>query len=203
MVFASNVEQGPFYFSCIDVPRRPGEMKEFELTFDSHERVGTPVLGVEKDEPIDVDLKIQSVSEGVLASGTVFAAVTGVCTRCLDEIEIEIEQTFTELYRYEVEKRGNKKAKEIVVDDEDEDLHMDGDFIDLEFAIRDALLLDLPLNPLCTPDCDGLCPDCGLKMVDLPEDHEHEKQDIRWAGLEGWNASSGLTGLTGLPPGDK
>lgn len=184
-----NTSHGPFYFNCIDLPRRAGEMKEYELTFDVHERVGTPVLGVEKDEPIDVDLKIQSVSEGVLASGTVIATVTGDCTRCLDPIEVDVEQAFTELYRYEADKKSHKKAKEIEVADEDEDLHMDGDFIDLELAIRDALLLDLPINPLCSPDCDGLCPDCGEKMADLPEDHFHEKSDIRWAGLEGWSGS--------------
>jgi uncharacterized protein len=159
-------------------------MREYELTFDVHERVGTPVLGVEKDEVIEVDLRVQSVSEGTLASGTVRAIVTGDCTRCLEPIEMDVEQTFTELYRYEDEKKSRKKAKEILVEDEDEDLHMDGDYIDLEFAIRDALILDLPINPLCSEDCEGLCPDCGLLMADLPEDHGHEKVDIRWAGLE-------------------
>jgi len=189
----NHAKEGPFYFNCIDLPRRPGEMKEFELTFDIHERVGTPVLGVEKDEPIDVDLRIQSVSEGVLASGTVAALLIGECTRCLDPIELDVEQTFTELYRYEIDKKGHKNSrdsrgsKEIEVVDEDEDLHMDGDFIDLEFAIRDALILDLPINPVCSPDCEGLCPGCGVKMVDLPEEHAHEQHDIRWAGLEGWD----------------
>ena len=178
-------QHGPFYFNCVDLPRRAGEMREYELTFDKHERVGTPVLGVEVDEPIDVDLRITSVSEGTLASGTVIATVTGECTRCLEPIEIDVEQSFTELYRYEAEKKSHKKAKEIDISDEDEDLHMDGDFIDLEYAIRDALILDLPLNPLCDVDCEGLCPDCGQPMADLPEDHAHEKHDIRWAGLEG------------------
>jgi uncharacterized protein len=179
-----HAQHGPFYFSCIDLPRRPGEMKEYELTFDKHERVGTPVLGVDVDAPIDVDLRIQAVSEGVLASGVVAALVTGECTRCLEPMELDVEENFTELYRYEAEKKSHKKEKEIDIADEDEDLHMDGDFIDLEFAIRDALLLDLPINPLCSPDCEGLCPDCGLKMADLPQDHAHEKHDIRWAALE-------------------
>ena len=182
-------QHGPFYFNCVDLPRRAGEMREYELTFDKHERVGTPVLGVEVDEPIDVDLRITSVSEGTLASGTVIATVTGECTRCLEPIEIDVEQSFTELYRYQAEKKSHKKAKEIEVSDEDEDLHMDGDFIDLEYAIRDALILDLPLNPLCDVDCEGLCPDCGQPMADLPEDHAHEKYDIRWAGLEGLSES--------------
>ena len=186
-----HTQHGPFYFSCIDLPRRPGEMKEYELTFDRHERVGTPVLGVDADEPIDVDLLIQAVSEGVLASGVVAALVTGECTRCLEPIELDVEENFTELYRYEAEKKSHKKEKEIDISDEDEDLHMDGDFIDLEFAIRDALLLDLPINPLCSPDCEGLCPDCGLRMSDLPQDHAHEKHDIRWSALENFPGLEG------------
>ena len=181
----SHTQHGPFYFNCVDLPRRAGEMREFELTFDNHDRVGTPVLGVPADEPIDVDLRITSVSEGILASGTVMALVEGECTRCLAPIEIDVEQSFTELYRYESEKKSHRAAKEIDVADEDEDLHMDGDFIDLELAICDALILDLPLNPVCDLECEGLCPDCGLRFADLPEDHEHEKHDIRWAGLEG------------------
>lgn len=187
----NHTQHGVFLFNCVDLPRRAGEMKEYELTFDVHERVGTPVLGVEKDEPIDVDLRIQSVSEGVLASGTVAALLIGECTRCLEPIELDVEQQFTELYRYENEKKGRKNSKEIDVQDEDEDLHMDGDFIDLEFAIRDALLLDLPINPLCDPDCEGLCPGCGLKMAELPQDHAHEQHDIRWAGLENWAGPGG------------
>ena len=187
-----HTHHGPFYFSCVDLPRRPGEMKEYELTFDVHGRVGTPVLAVEADEPIDVDLRIQSVSEGVLASGVVAALIRGECTRCLEPIEFDVEESFTELYRYESErknsssKKTNKNEKEIDVSDEDEELHMDGDFIDLEYVIRDAVILDLPLNPLCDPDCLGLCPDCGERRADLPPEHEHEKHDIRWAGLEGW-----------------
>ncbi len=62
---------------------------------------------------------------------------------------------------------------------------MDGDEIDLEGPIRDAIILNLPINPLCSPDCLGLCPDCGEKWENLPEDHAHEVIDARWAGLAG------------------
>jgi len=57
--------------------------------------------------------------------------------------------------------------------------------MDLEPPIRDAVVLDLPINPLCSEECLGLCPDCGQKWVDLPEDHQHEAIDARWAGLAG------------------
>ena len=178
------MQHGPFRVSCHDLPRRAGEMRQMSLTFDKHERLGIDVLGVEKDSPIDVELTLQSVNEGVLVSGTVSALVIGECTRCLDPIEFDVEESFQELFRYEEEKKSHKHEKEIDVKDEDEELHMDGEFVDLEFPIRDALILDLPINPLCDEECEGLCPDCGARMADLPEDHSHEKHDIRWSALE-------------------
>lgn len=57
--------------------------------------------------------------------------------------------------------------------------------MDLEPPIRDAIVLDLPVNPLCDPDCLGLCPDCGQKWALLPQDHAHEVIDARWTGLAG------------------
>ena len=65
---------------------------------------------------------------------------------------------------------------------------MEGEFIDLEPSVRDAIILNLPLNPLCDPDCPGLCPTCGVKWSELPDDHAHEVTDIRWSGLEGWKS---------------
>ena len=62
---------------------------------------------------------------------------------------------------------------------------MDGNVMDLEPPIRDAVVLYLPINPLCSEECLGLCPDCGQKWADLPEDHQHEAIDARWAGLAG------------------
>ena len=47
----------------------------------------------------------------------------------------------------------------------------------------DAIVLDLPVNPLCSDDCPGLCPECGGKWAELPADHAHEVIDARWAGL--------------------
>ena len=69
---------------------------------------------------------------------------------------------------------------------------MDGDLIDLEPTLRDAVVLALPLTPLCDLDCGGLCVDCGERLDDLPEDHSHTTADPRWAGLQGLLADSTL-----------
>ena len=190
----SSIKESPFLFNCHDLPRRAGEIREFELTITEHESMGLPFFAIPVGEAIEVDLRISAVSEGVLASAEVRALAVGECTRCLDRIELDLDESFNELFIYETDPRSRsskRHEKEIVVEDEEEVLTMQGDSIDLEGPIRDALILNLPVNPLCSEDCLGLCPGCGVKWVELPEDHGHDEVDIRWAGLKG------LEGLAG------
>jgi len=190
----------PFLFNTHDLPRRPGEMREYELTIDKHEAIGFEVLAIAQDEPIDIDLKIESVAEGVLASARVITVASGQCGRCLDPVEYDVDENFQELYEYTEDPRQarkkdkhKKKRDEEELDDEDEVRQMQGEQIDLDGPIRDAVILNLPINPLCDQDCLGLCQECGVKWVDLPEDHDHGTTDIRWAGLE--NLKDKLGGL--------
>lgn len=178
--------KNPFLFSCHDLPRRAGEMREYELTYDEHEPIGVPLLAVPSDGAIYLDLRVEAVAQGVLASGGVSAEAVGECTRCLDPVTFDIDESFQELFHYQIDYRQKPKTAEVDVLEEDELLEMDGDLIDLDGPIRDALILNLPINPLCSEDCPGLCPTCGLKWVDLPVDHAHSAADIRWAGLTDW-----------------
>lgn len=50
--------------------------------------------------------------------------------------------------------------------------------------LRDAVVLALPMQPVCREDCAGLCPQCGIRLDDDP-DHHHDATDIRWAALQG------------------
>jgi uncharacterized protein len=163
-------------------------MREYELTVSDHEGLGFDVLSIEKDEPIYIDLKIESVSEGVLASAHIQSVAVGECGRCLEKLEFDIDEDFQELFEYEKDTRQKSKKDKKSKNDEDEEdelevRQMDGDEIDLDGPIRDAIILNLPLNPLCKPDCQGLCPDCGEKFEKLGADHKHEKIDARWAAL--------------------
>ena len=83
--------------------------------------------------------------------------------------------------------RASKRKDSDIVDDldEEEEFMMEGDILNLETPIRDAIVLALPVNPLCDPDCLGLCPECGEKWAKLPEDHAHEAVDPRWKALGG------------------
>jgi uncharacterized protein len=66
----------------------------------------------------------------------------------------------------------------------EDDLVIQDEQIDLEQVIVDSVVLNLPFTPICSSDCLGLCPECGVKMNENP-DHEHEAPiDSRWSALE-------------------
>ena len=94
----------------------------------------------------------------------------------LREINETLDTTFYELYAYE-----HSTTDETT--DEDEVGRMQGDLIDLEPDLRDAMVLALPNHPLCREDCPGLCPECGAHWDDLPAGHSHQQDDPRWAAL--------------------
>jgi len=175
-----------YKLNTYELQRRAGEMREYELDIEVPEKVGVELIYVPVGEIIEVDARLESVTEGILLSAQVFATAKGECTRCLDPLEIPIEKWIQELYRYEIKvDHGGKKRKSDAEDelDIDGELSMDGDIMDLEPPIRDAIVLALPINPLCKESCAGLCPECGGKWAELPTDHVHEVMDARWGGL--------------------
>jgi len=117
------------------------------------------------------------VVEGVLVTGSATAPIHGECSRCLDEIDDELTVGLTELFAYP------DSTTEATTED-DEVGHLVNDKIDLEPLVRDQVVLALPQAPLCEPDCQGLCPECGGKWADLGPKHEHETIDPRWAALK-------------------
>ena len=113
--------------------------------------------------------------EGVLVTGTAQAALAGECARCLEPISDEVEVRFQELFVYD--------DKDVDPDEELEVSTLQDDLVDLEPLLRDAVVLALPFQPLCTDDCPGLCPECGARLADDP-DHAHDAAiDPRWAAL--------------------
>ncbi len=136
--------------------------------------LGTPMIHVPSGVPIELDLRLEAVMEGVLVSGTVSTPLEGECSRCLDSFEDETTVEIRELFYYQ----------DRAFDDPDDDsLQVVGDHLDLEPALRDALVLGLPLSPCCRPDCAGLCADCGARLDELGPDHTHAQVDPRWAAL--------------------
>ncbi|WP_036374703.1 DUF177 domain-containing protein [Micromonospora sp. ATCC 39149] len=172
--------RAPLVLDTRDLPRRPGALRTHRRVVPAPKDLGVELIGVPEGADLDLDLRLESVSEGVLVSGTVSGPVKGECGRCLREINHSVVVPVQELYAYE-------NSTTDATTDEDEVGRMQDDLIDLEPALRDAVVLTLPTNPLCREDCPGLCPECGVHWDDLPADHSHQQIDPRWAGLSQLN----------------
>ena len=171
--------QSSFRINLNELPRRAGEMREYTLNFPAPDSIGIPLLEIPKGEKLDISFRAESVDDGVLITGSISSIAKGECGRCLDPLAVEIDQKFQELFLYQSRVSENP-------DDDDELFTLDGDIADIEIPIRDAVILSMPINPLCADDCEGLCAGCGEKWRDLPDEHSHEAVDPRWTGLAGW-----------------
>ncbi|GAC79802.1 uncharacterized protein SAMN04488550_1836 [Gordonia malaquae] len=166
----------PFVIDVRSVPRRAGSMVEVDRTVAAPDRIGAQMVGIPAGADVHLDLRLESVTEGVLVSGTVDGPLDGQCGRCLDPIEDSVSVYLTELFAYpdsETDKTSDDEDVERIVDEE----------INLEQTIIDAIGTELPLTPVCTPDCPGLCQVCGVKLADAEPDHGHDVIDPRWAKL--------------------
>ncbi len=165
--------------STRELGRRPGSMRTYSRTIPapaSPAALGLETIAVPGAAPVELDVRLESVTEGVYVSGTVRAPLTGECARCLDELTDDLVIDLGELFAY----------PDSVTDETteaDELPRVVEEYVDLEQTVRDAVVLALPLAPLCRADCPGLCPDCGERWADLAPDHGHETLDPRWAAL--------------------
>ncbi|WP_203694315.1 YceD family protein [Catellatospora coxensis] len=176
--------RAPLVLDTRDLPRGAGSMRAVQRVVPAPAELGLQLIGVPEGADLTLDLRLESVSEGVLVSGTVSGEVTGECARCLADIGESLTVNIQELFAY-----ADSATDETT--DEDEVGRLQDDMIDLEPTLRDAVVLALPVNPLCREDCPGLCSECGARWDDLPEDHSHEQIDPRWAKLGKLTGSSG------------
>jgi uncharacterized protein len=166
-----HLRETPYTVSVVDLVHRPGEMREKSIETHVDDEMGNAVIGVRKGSQLHIDARLESLHDGILVSGDVDATADGECVRCLIEVSIPVEVEFAELFAYSF--------------DEAFDYTVQDDHVDLEPLVRDAVVLSLPFQPVCQEDCLGLCPECGVRLLDNPG-HEHEAPvDPRWAALVG------------------
>jgi uncharacterized protein len=168
--------RSPLVINISRLGRRPGSMMTVHETVPSPARIGVELIAIDEGAPLELDLRLESVSEGVLVSGTMSAPTTGECARCLTPITGHVDIDLTELFAY-------PDSTTEATTEADEVGHVVDDSVDLEQSIVDAVGLALPFSPLCGPECQGLCPDCGIPMATAEPGHAHEKIDPRWAKL--------------------
>jgi uncharacterized protein len=145
-------------------------MKELELDIELAIPMGQGAATVPAGEIVELNLRLESVHDGILATGEVDSTAMADCSRCLEPLKLAVEVDFQELFAYSLE--------------QEDDFLVQDEKIDLEQAITDAVVLSLPFKPVCSEDCLGLCSECGVKMAEDPE-HVHQAQnDSRWSELE-------------------
>jgi uncharacterized protein len=168
--------RAPLVLDTRELGRRPGSMRRVQRTVPAPEGWGLELVRVPAGSDVSLDLRLEAVMDGVLVTGTVRAVVAAECGRCLEPVSDEVVADIQELYAYDPSAA------------DDEAFALVGDFLDLEPAAHDTVVLSLPLNPVCDDGCVGLCPACGDRIADLGPDHHHDETDSRWAALAGLHA---------------
>jgi len=166
----------PFDLNVRDLVHRPGEMRERTLDLAAPDQFGAGAAVVKEGTPLQIDLKLEGLHEGILVSGEIETEAMGECVRCLDPVTIPLQVEFQELFAYSL--------------DEAFDFAVRDDHVDLEPVVRDAVVLALPFQPVCRPDCAGLDPETGERLADNPDRSPREVLDPRWAALEGFQADT-------------
>ena len=155
--------------SVHDLINKPGTMREKQVDVVIDEPMANFAIGIPAGSTIEIDARFESVHEGILVTGDAFATASGECSRCLDPIDSAVEVEFQELFAY-----SGTSEDDFVVENES---------IDLDQVIRDAVVLSLPFQPVCSAGCKGLCVTCGAKLNEDPQ-HAHEAPvDPRWNAL--------------------
>jgi uncharacterized protein len=162
----------PLVVGVADLLRRAGSSREEHLAavLDGLTATGG---SVPVGEPVTLDLRLDAVNAGIVATGVISAPWVGECRRCLREIHSRLEVRVQEVFEPDPVEGETSK--------------LDVDRIDLEPLARETVLLELPLAPLCREDCAGLCPICGADRAEADASggcgHEEAAVDVRWAAL--------------------
>lgn len=168
-----------FLLDIHELPRRAGEYREYRLDLLLESPLGLDLISIDRGERIFVEISATSVDEGVLIRANLRGMAKGECARCLEPVSIDVNQDFDELFEYP--SKASALSKDEI--ETDEILRVEDDHVDLATPIRDAILLALPVNPLCAPDCPGLCSHCGVALRDVEQGHAHDQPDQRWSAL--------------------
>ena len=180
----TNAPRGALVFDMRTLGRQAGSAKAQQLTVPAPDDMRLELARVPVGADMQLDVRFEAVTEGVLVTGSATAPLAGECARCLAPLATTVAVSFTELYRYTRDRHDQRDRSDENTGQDDEELYLDGDLLDLEPVLRDAVVLALPMSPLCREDCPGLCVECGVPLADAGPGHGHEDApDPRWAGL--------------------
>lgn len=173
--------RSPLVFDTRTLGRQAGSTRSEVRIVPAPDDMRVALARVPAGADVKLTVRLDAVTGGVLVTAEATAPVSGECARCLEPVVSSVEVSFRELYSCDAVPPPGRE--------EDGDRRfLDGDLLDLEQALRDAMVLALPLAPLCRGDCAGLCPECGVRLADAGPGHDHgEALDPRWARLRQLN----------------
>jgi len=181
----TNAPRGALVFNTRTLGRQAGSARTQQLTVPAPDDLRLELARVPVGADMHLDVRFEAVTEGVLVTGSATAPLAGDCARCLQPLAASVTASFRELYLYQHDKHTRRERRDENDEQDDEEFYLDGDLLDLEPVLRDAVVLALPMSPLCLQDCPGLCAECGVPLADAGPDHGHDDAtDPRWAALK-------------------
>jgi uncharacterized protein len=216
---STNPPRGTLVFDMRSLSRQAGSARSRRLTVPAPADLRLELASVPAGADVELNVRFEAVTEGILVTGSATAPLAGECARCLTPLAATVTASFTELYLYaddrprrsrgtrdghpahgkhdkhdkheengKRDKRDRHDQREWTdqnAEPDDDQRYLDGDLLDLEPTFRDAVVLALPMSPLCRDDCPGLCVECGMPLAEAGPGHRHEAaSDPRWAGLK-------------------
>lgn len=190
--------RNPLVFDTRDLG--PGTARTLTRTCQAPAGMGVELARVPAGADLELEVQLEGVAEGVLVTASATVPLAGECARCLEPFRSATTVRFQELFTLQPEEDSDPAQQ----DGEDSYLLDGSGHLDLEPALRDAVVLELPLSPLCEDGCAGLCVECGIRLADAEPGHGHEQRGAMWAALKDYRAGepAGDAGPDGPVPGD-
>jgi len=159
----------PLVIGVKDLVYQAGQMRELTLEVGAPEQYGEAMAIAPAGTPMTLELRLEGLHEGILVTADVSLEAKAECVRCLDPFTLPVRVDFQELFAY-----SSSDSDSYTVAD---------DSLNLEDIIRDAVVLELPFQPVCQEDCFGLDPATGEKRTEPPSDSDADEIDPRWQEL--------------------
>jgi uncharacterized protein len=173
--------RNPLVFDTRDLA--PGVARTLSRTVPAPDHLGVELARVPAGSELELEVQLEGVAEGVLVTATASGPLAGECARCLEPFTSVVKVRFQELFTMGGEPAPGDGAEDA------ESYRLDpGGLLNLEPALRDAIVLELPLSPLCETGCQGLCVECGIRLADAEPGHGHDERGTMWAALKDFTA---------------
>ncbi len=150
---------------------RPGDQARERVEIDLEPLLLAGQEYEPRPNPVAAELVVSRASSGTVLELAFAVSLHGPCFRCLEDAELALSLSLRE---YQATKPESEEERTEYIDD---------DRLDLSAWARDAIVLALPEQILCRPECAGLCPVCGKDLNLEPHEHSEERIDPRWAAL--------------------